>query len=280
MKAAGDAYAQAKEGTTLEPALCIATPASLTFSSEEAVKAIKVTVGPDVQLYGAVSGDQWRFKKTYQFFNGEVLTDAIPLILFSGPICVSSSAQSGWRTIGPVGTVTQAKGNVVYSIDGRPALAFYKALLGEAAVPTGDRPLAILDADGNISRLRASNEVFDAKTGSVTFFGDFSLGDQVQITVADRNDILDGTRASVRLAKQRFPASATPQAVLFFSCSARKLVLGTRTGEEYKVLTEEIGKDLPIFGFYGYGEIGPSFSNQDSCEFHNETFVTVLIGSP
>jgi hypothetical protein len=277
--AANEAYAQARGAATLAPALCIVTPASLTFSSEQAVKAVKSVIGPDVPLFGAVAGDQWRFEQTYQFFDGDVLTDAIPLILFSGPIHVASGTQSGWRTIGPIGTITKADGNVVYSIDGHSALAFYKDLLGDQAVPTGDRPLAILDEDGNISRLRASNEAFDPDSGAVTFFGEFSEGDQVQITVADRNEILDGTRASVRAAKRSFPAGRTPEAALFFSCSARKLLLGTRTQEEYKILREEIGEGVPIFGFYGYGEIGPSLSGDALCEFHNETFVTVLIRS-
>jgi len=275
---AQSAYEQAKSKTTLPPALCVVTPASLTFSSEQVVNAIKSVVGPDVPLFGAVAGDQWRFQQTYQFFNDEVLVDSVPMILFSGPVCVSSSTQSGWQTIGPVGTITEVTGNVVHKIDNGTALDFYKSLLGDDAVPTGDRPLAILDSNENISRLRASNEAYDPETGSITFFGEFSVGDRVQITLANRNDILEGTRASVQLAKSKFPATASPSAAMFFSCSARKLLLGTRTNEEYEILKNEIGQDLPVFGFYGYGEIGPAFSGDGHCEFHNETFVTVLFG--
>jgi len=277
--AAREAYAQARSGTSLAPGLCIVTPASLSFSSEQAVNALKTVVGPDVPLFGANAADQWTFEQTYQFFNSEVLCDSIPLILFSGPVCVASSTQSGWKTIGPVGTITKVEQNTVHAIDNSTALAFYKSLLGADAVPTGDRPLAILDNEGNISRLRASNEAFDPDTGTVTFFGEFSEGDRVQITVATRNEILGGTRASVRLAKERFPAGCLPEAVLFFSCSARKLLLGTQSSEEYAILKEEVGSALPIFGFYGFGEIGPSFSGEDHCELHNETFVTILIGS-
>ncbi|MGI9524265.1 MAG: FIST C-terminal domain-containing protein, partial [Hyphomicrobiaceae bacterium] len=65
----------------------------------------------------------------------------------------------------------------------------------------------------------------------------------------------------------------------FFSCSGRKLLLGTQTGEEYKILRSELGLDIPVVGFYGYGEIGPGFEDAAKCQFHNETFVTVLIGA-
>ncbi len=83
----------------------------------------------------------------------------------------------------------------------------------------------------------------------------------------------------MQFAKDRFPSDITPEAAMFISCSARKLLLGTRASEEYDILKEEIGEEIPIFGFYGYGEIGPSFSADDYCEFHNETFITILIGS-
>jgi hypothetical protein len=277
--AASEAYNQARSGTELTPGMCVVTPTSLTASAEQIVNAVKKAVGPDVPLFGASAGDQWRFQKTFQFFNGEVVEDAIPLILFSGPIQIASGTQSGWKTIGPVGKITKAEGNAIQQIDGGSALEFYKNLLGPEATPTGDRPLAILDADGNISRLRASNEMFDPETGEVTFFGEFSEGDNVQVTVANRNDILDGTRASVRRAKDGFSSDHAPEAAMVFSCSARKLLLGTRTGEEYEILKEEVGADIPVFGFYGYGEIGPALTGDSSCEFHNETFVTVLLGS-
>ncbi|MCY7286604.1 MAG: hypothetical protein LH679_24940, partial [Cyanobacteria bacterium CAN_BIN43] len=32
------------------------------------------------------AGDQYRFKTTYQFFQTEVLTDALPILIFSGNI--------------------------------------------------------------------------------------------------------------------------------------------------------------------------------------------------
>lgn len=278
-KAAEEAYAQARSATEMTPGMCVVTPTSLTTSNEQIVNSVRDVVGPDVPLFGASSGDQWQFQKTFQFFNDEVLEDAIPLILFSGPIQVSSGTQSGWKTIGHVGEITEVEGNVIHKIDDGSALDFYKSLLGPEATPTGDRPLAILDDDGNISRLRASNEMFDPETGTVTFFGEFTKGDKVQVTVAKRGDILDGTRASVQRALDEFPDGSSPEAAMIFSCSARKLLLGTQTGEEYEILKDTIGEDIPVFGFYGYGEIGPALTGDQSCEFHNETFVTVLIGS-
>jgi hypothetical protein len=277
-KAANEAFSQAVSDTDKAPSMCVITPTSLTTSNEQIVKTVREVIGIDLPLFGASAGDQWRFQNTFQFFNSEVLEDAIPMMVFSGPMKMGSGTQSGWKTIGPIGVVTKVEGNVVFEIDEKPSLEFYRSLLGPEARPTGDRPLAILDADESISRLRASNEMYDPDTGSVTFFGEFTIGDRVQVTVASRGEVLEGTRASVVRAKNDYPSDSSPAAAMVFSCSARKLLLGTRTAEECDILKEEIGEEVPIFGFYGYGEIGPALTGDAACEFHNETFVTVLMG--
>jgi hypothetical protein len=178
-----------------------------------------------------------------------------------------------------MGVVTKSENNVIFKIDDKPALEFYRDLLGDDAVPTGDRPLAILNEDGQINRLRASIEQYDEETGSVTFFGDIPEGSKVQITIATRSDILQGTKSSVSKAKEKYPEGRDPEAAIFFSCSGRKLLLGTRTEEEYNILKAELGSELPVSGFYGYGEIGPALEGVSTDQFHNETFVTVLLGS-
>lgn len=277
--AAAAAVAGARENVRQAPSLCITTPASLLSSSDRIVEHLKSRLGPNVTLLGALAGDQWRLEETFQFFGTEVLTDAVPIILFSGPILFSKGIYSGWKPIGEVGTVTKSQGNVVHQIDNHPALEFFRRLLGEKAVPTGDRPLAILDDRGNVGYLRASIGQYDEEVGSVTFFGDIAEGSRVQITIATRDEILEGTKVSVARARDSYPDGKTPSAALSFSCSGRKLLLGTRTEQEYEILRQELGFDIPVVGFYGYGEIGPGFEDENSCKFHNETIVTVLLGA-
>ena len=65
---------------------------------------------------------------------------------------------------------------------------------------------------------------------------------------------------------------------MFFSCAARKYLLGTRTGEEIGIVESVIGSQVPICGFYGYGEIGPP-TTDDPSQFHNETFISLIMGT-
>ncbi|MEI7707967.1 MAG: FIST C-terminal domain-containing protein [Chlorobium sp.] len=66
-----------------------------------------------------------------------------------------------------------------------------------------------------------------------------------------------------------------------FSCVGRKLVLGRRIQEEVDAVREIIGLDVPLIGFYTYGEIGPIDKTKkelSSVKFHNETVVLWVLG--
>jgi len=277
-KAAAESVKQARTAVLKEPVFAISLPTGLTANGDDLVNSIQEALGPDILLFGAQAGDQWRFEETLQFFNGEVLKDALPIILFSGPIQVSSGVRSGWDPIGTPGTVTRVERNVVYEIDNIPAVDFYQNLFGKDADPEGNTPFAVLDLEGKISHIRTSLSDYDRKIGSITFLGDVPNGAKVQPMVGNRERIIEGTRESVKIAMQSFPGDQKPDGIIYFSCAARKNILGTRTSDEFDILSSEVGEDLPVVGFYGYGEIGPSSSKKTGCEFHNNTFITVLFG--
>jgi hypothetical protein len=181
--------------------------------------------------------------------------------------------------MGEPGLVTRSEVSLVHEIDGRPAIEFYRDRVGENASPGAETPLAILDDDGAIAYLRATLPPFVQESGAINYFGDVREGSMVQITVVDRTSILDGCRASVEKAFSDYPHGKTPAAALMFSCAARRIMLGTRTGEEVRIAGSVIGSQIPICGFYGYGEIGPRDSRDPISRYHNETFVTLIFGT-
>ena len=94
---------------------------------------------------------------------------------------------------------------------------------------------------------------------------------------ADGDEILAGTDGSVASAIAGF-ASPEPEAAIVISCAARKWLLGTRTGSEIDQVRSKLGDDVPVVGFYAFGEIAPLGTERD-IRFHNETCVTVLLGT-
>lgn len=268
---------EARAKTGKPPRLCISTPEGLTAEGHVMTVTLQQIIGRDIPIFGGLSGDQWRLKETYQFCGSEVLSDAIPVLLFSGDFTFSYGVSFGWHEVGEVGRVTRAAGATVHEIDGIPAIEFYRKYLGPGATPSVELPLAILDERDGIEYLRASWGTVDETTGSVDFLATVPEGARVRLTIADRDAILAGCAESFAIAKSNLPDGAKPVAALFFSCMARKLLLGTRTEEELQLIRGGLGEAVPICGFYGYGEISPNFGDSSGTKFHNESFVSLLI---
>ena len=273
------AVSSAKAKTELPPALCFTFPESLTTSGQQIVEALGQSLGVEIPLLGATAGDNFQLNGTHQFCGREVFSDAVPVLLLSGPLVYSIAVESGWKPIGEPGLVTRSDGTLVHEIDDRPAIEFYRQFLGQDSDPGPESPLAVLDKHGKVECLRATLvPVSEENKGAINYVGDVRQGAMVQITVADRSAILEGCTESVTKAFAGYPHGKTPSAAMFFSCAARKYLLGTRTGDEIGIVESVIGSQVPICGFYGYGEIGPP-TTDDPSQFHNETFISLIMGT-
>jgi hypothetical protein len=270
-EAAREAIESAMSGTDKTPALCIANPEGLGVNTHEILAGIGEAVGTDVPVCGGMSGDQLRFKQTFQFFGDKVYTDAVPVMVFAGPMKVSYAVAHGWKPIGDRHVVTRAEGNVVVSIDEKPASDLYTRYLQEHSLHF---PLAVYP-DGSNEFYLATPAAFDQDTGSVICQNFVVTGSEVQLADATRDDIIGGAAAATKRAIAGF--DGTPAAALLFSCAGRRANLGTRTREEIERLQAVTG-DLPLCGFYTYGELCP-LPDTTAGRSHNCTFVTVLIGS-
>jgi hypothetical protein len=212
-----------------------------------------------------------------QFYGDQVVTDSLPVLLVSGPLSVSVGVAHGWSPVGRRAVVTRSEDSKVYELDGQPIHDFYRHYLGIEQGPALANPLAVLDDDTGRYYLRAPLE-YDDGDGSATFFGSIPEGSTVQLTMASTEQILSGTDASVADAVAGFPAGRTPEGALIASCAVRNFLLGTRTSSEIERIRSGLGQDVPVAGFYAFGEIAPL--GPDSIpRFHNETCVTVLIGT-
>ena len=256
--------------------LCITLPESLTVSAVSTVSALTKALPEGVPLVGGTAGDQWRFERTKQFCGRETHSDSLPVLMLYGDFHFGIGVASGWSPIGESGKVTKAESNVVYEIEGESALAFFRRHFGDHVEPSPEFPLRVVDVDRAEAYLRAPMS-YDPENETVTFAGDVPTGSSVQITGAGRDGIVDGARQSVEQARADL-GDAKPGGALLVSCAARKQLLGTRTGKEHDILRECLGEDVPMLGFYSYGEIAPQGGHNVS-DFHNETCVTVLLGA-
>jgi hypothetical protein len=213
---------------------------------------------------------------SFQFFGDEIVTDAIPVLLMSGPLKVSIGVAHGWQRVGREAVVTKSEGDIVYEVDDQPVLEFYKHYTG-GMEPAPDLPLAVYDDDSGRSYLRAPMH-YDHEAGTVTFLGGVPEGARVNISMASTDEILDGTVSSLDDALDGLPELFIPEGALIASCATRNMLLGSRTSEEIERIRKGLGGDVPVSGFYAFGEIS-SMGNSSTVRFHNETCVTVLFGT-
>ncbi|MEA5463394.1 FIST signal transduction protein [Leptothoe sp. PORK10 BA2] len=269
-KTAQTAQAQAQHPISL----CITIPESLTTSGVSLLQGLKQALGADMPIIGGTTCDQWQFKQTYQFFGQDVLSDALPILLLSGPVLMGHGVSTGWTPIGKKGKVTKSEGNVLHEVDGQPALEFYQDYLGEIR-PSPAYRLAVFEPNQESWYMRSSNGAYNETSGSITFFADIPPQSDIQVVRSSRDEIVESAQLSMQKALEHYPGTQ-PKVALFFSCTGRLHTLGTRTQEEYQVL-HDLLSGITCAGFYTYGEIAPLRPNSEA-QFHNETFVTLLLG--
>jgi len=275
------AVAQAKSQLEGEPKLCFTLYESLTVSGMAVVDGLQQALGPEVPITGGSSAYQWQMKRTYQFIGDQIYSDAVGLLLLSGPVALSYGVDDGWNTMGERQSIQIGEPNRLLKIGDLSAGDFYKKYLGSLEKVTGEFPLAVFEKDrkcgGEDSKdYYLRSPLFYHDDGSITFGGDLPEGAEVQLTRAKRDEILGATRNAYDQAMSRFTGQS-PKLVLVTSCAGRKLVLGTRTKEEINSLTELFGPDVPIIGYYGNGEVCPLQGESKAC-YHNETIVILILG--
>jgi hypothetical protein len=260
-------------------------PDGLTGNGSAIIRGAQTVVGQKFVIAGGTAGDRGRFAKTWQVCNGEAYTDALVGMMLSSsrPIEVGHGVMSGWRPMGIAKTVTHAEANTVYRIEDETALAVYSTFLGEKASQLPaigvEYPFALVDESGVVDErglregeeyilLRAPMSV-DRDKGAVSFAAEIPQGAKIKMTRAKSDEIIDGSREAARRAVKGL--SGKPDIVFFFSCMARKVVLGRRTNKEIEAAQEAFGTDVPLIGFYTYGEIANCGEKNPICRFHNET---------
>jgi hypothetical protein len=155
-----------------------------------------------VSIFGGLAGDSVNFKSTWVLSNGAISERKVVAVGFCGERFRTSHGSGGGGTIfGPERTVTRAEGNILFELDGQPALSLYKNYLGDLAegLPATALlfPLAIRvgNADHTIVRTVLSVNETDQ---SMTFAGDLPEGATAQLLRSTPDQLIDAAGDAVR----------------------------------------------------------------------------------
>jgi hypothetical protein len=238
------------------------------------VEGIASGIAPSVLVTGGMAGDAGRFTRTLVLSGNGIGERAVVAVGFYGPhFRVGHGSMGGWEAFGPIRRVTRSRRNVVFELDGRPALSVYETYLGEDAkdLPASGLlfPLALVSEDRDETGLIRTLLGVERETGALIFAGDVPEGGLVRLMHANIDGLVNGAGSAADSSYTSL-VGLQPQFALLISCVGRRLLMGRSTEQEIEAARERLGVEVPVCGFYSNGEISP-FNPSARCELHNQT---------
>ena len=251
----------------------------LNVNGSELTKGINNQMNDRISITGGLAGDQANFAETVIVHNHAGKKNLVLAIGFYGDhIQVGYGSMGGWDSFGVDREVTKSDANILYELDGQPALELYKKFLGDHAANLPASALLFplsLTIKGTVSSVVRTILSVNETDGSMIFAGDIPQGEYVRLMKASNDKLIDGANGAAEMSKISLK-NTDPELAILISCVGRKLVLKQRVEEELEIVREVLGNNAAMTGFYSYGEICPTKPFEQHCELHNQTMTITV----
>jgi hypothetical protein len=245
------------------------------IDGESLVRSIEKTVGPQVNMFGGMAGDDITFTGSYIFTNNRSTDHGmVALALDEDKISLYGMAISGWKPMGIFRTVTKSEDNLIYTIDEQPALKVYLRFLGKELSSTDDQ-VKFFDSIGihypfqiereNREPLMCTPIGYNPEKEALICESNVHQGSRFRFSTPPDFDIIETVINKASELKDQ--AHAEADALLIFSCVGRLSALGPMAHDENEGLAAVW--NAPMAGFYTYGEFGRAINGKH--EFHSTT---------
>jgi hypothetical protein len=223
---------------------------------------------------GANNNFSWG-ERTYQYCNDEVISDGVSYALLSGEVQASWAMSHSVIPIGGERIVTRSQGNVIYEIDGKPAVEELKEYLPDNAL--ADERDWMRYAVSLALCFRAPTYMKDEEyvvrgipavkmaDGSIIIQGkEVPEGTSIWFSSRDKEKVTTGFDRMAKQIKEQLEGEK-PKLVFQFECATRGKMM-FREQEKlqlHKRFHQSVGPGTPWAGFYTWGEIGPVEEHND-----------------
>ncbi|WP_369994143.1 FIST signal transduction protein [Winogradskyella sp.] len=252
----------------------------LTEDGENIIEGITQGFGQDVTIFGGMAGDDLSLSGPMVFTKDKSSDKGIlALIIDEDKIEINGIATCGWKPIGTTKTVTKSKGNVVYTIDNKPALDMIIKYLGvdydfetdkEIVTQIGAYYPLQMERD-NVAPVMRTAMLANREDRSLICAGNVPQGSKIKFSLPPDFDAIETVIEECHELKNDYQQQA--DALIMFSCISRHLSFGILMEEEIRQVQEVW--DAPMVGFFSYGEFGKSKTGKH--EFHNNTCCVVAL---
>ncbi len=245
--------------------------------SFEILEKLKKLSSGLLPIFGGGSADDWQMESNYVFMGNRVYPDSMVIAVFETQLCFGIGLTHGFNPTSQRAVATHCQDHEVFELDGKPAAQEYARLLGLPWEELKGKHLTL--STGIPIGITSSYEQYNITIASyftsgngVRFAQPIPEGTGVTIMEAEPDSMVVAGKEALRKAILR--GNVKKPAVAFaFSCALRSHFLGERKAEEITSMKEMIG-DVPLIGFYSFGEQGLS---DVGVTRHNNDVITVLV---
>lgn len=286
VREAGSELARNIKNVIAEPSCLLMLTDVLNGNGAEVVRGVQDVMGENALIVGGAAGDDFLFKQTFAYCNEKIFSSSVVGVGMSGSYGIGVGVRHGWMPIGAPMKVTRSEGAVLHELDGRPAVSIYEDYFGKKAEELREEPLAQMaityplgmSIEGS-DELLVRDPITVDENGAITCAAEIPEGAEVRLMIGSKEEAIVAAKEAAQQALGQLEGK-TPKAVLIFNCIARRKLFGRYANDEISAIQDVLGKDVPMIGFYTYGEIAPIGKDSSSSftRFHNETAVVIAIG--
>ncbi|MCX5949150.1 MAG: FIST C-terminal domain-containing protein [Cyanobacteria bacterium] len=246
----------------------------------EVVRGAYDVAGVDVPLVGGCAGDDMAMQSTQQIFGRQVLSNAVVAAAISSEAPLGIGVSHCWEPLGEPMLVTSSNGTSVETLEDRPALDVYldafdapdEVRRNQEAFASWatTRPLGIRRRDRIEIRYVSG---CDFQSRKLLTIAEVPQGALAFLMLGDAHSVLEATQMACQMACEGLQG-APLRGMLLFDCVARRSVLQDERIQEELQRINAVRGDLPVGGFYTYGEIART---KGAGGFHNQTLVALAL---
>jgi small ligand-binding sensory domain FIST len=230
-----------------------------TFDAEAFVHALDAS-HPGGTIVGGLASGARRPGENALYLGDDAYRDGLVGVELSGNVAVDTIVAQGCRPIGEPMFVTRSERNVIYELDGRPAVLALQLVLD--GLPKEDRALVKhslfigVVMDKHRQEYRQGDFLIRNVLGVEPKQAALVVGAHVQENHVIQFHLRDAQTSAEDLIHLLARHREQPAGSLLFSCLGRGQNLYGRPDHDTDVFRAALG-DVPLGGFFCNGEIGP-----------------------
>ena len=247
--------------------------------AEELLLGFQEVIGWDVNVFGAMAGDDFSFTEQFVFSQSQKSNEGVVVLAMDGDkVYIKGRALCGWKSAGIEKTVTKSEGNRVYTIDGVPALDITAKYGGLKNVTKENQNILFELATLCPLQMQRENGPAVMRPGLIinwqdrSFFcsGKVPQGSKVKFSLPPDFDAIEEVIRGCLDIKEELPEV---DAIIYFTCAGRLITFGPLMSQEIQGIQEVW--NAPMIGMFSNSELGRAKGGD--LEMHNLSSNVVVI---